>query len=142
MILKQKINTIICTAFLLLTSTTLLSQQGNVLTNDTASNIEKYEADTVWLLPYEYAVLHTNLGSDCICSIQNKSNANSALVANTGAADSLKFDNDSLFNGVHTIPIREQLIIIADFEGHDLNILNLSMEPTANVIVVLLCPSE
>ncbi|MEM9023502.1 MAG: hypothetical protein AAGB22_07155 [Bacteroidota bacterium] len=82
--------------------------------------------------------LETNNGSDCVAYLSNQSEQTITAV-NIGAPQQLTFDNDSLFNGIHVLLPGEQLIAVGNFEGKQVNTLNLS--PYAVVLEVLLyCP--
>jgi len=119
----------------------------NTSVADTASitipEISVHKADTIEILPYDSAIINTDNGSMCICSIQNPGgNQGAATVANIGAQDSIKFDDGTAFNGVHAIRANEQLIATANFRGAQLVILNLSMVPDTKLLVAVLCITD
>ncbi|TDQ29962.1 hypothetical protein DFQ07_0292 [Tenacibaculum caenipelagi] len=129
---KKKGLYIICTilAFFVFASNTAFSQ-----------SITKSKLDTIVLLKNEYAVLNTNNGSQCICYINNISKAQQATVVNTGDTNNVKFNDNTPFNGIHVLTVRQQLIAVADFKGSQLIVSNLSPYDII-VIVSILCPKD
>ncbi|MDY8137737.1 hypothetical protein [Aquimarina sp. 2201CG5-10] len=106
-----------------------------------AQKIVKSKLDTIVLSQYEYAILSTNNGSQCICYINNISKAQKATVVNTGDTQNIKFNDSTQFNGIHKLAIRQQLIAVADFKGSQLIVSNLSPYEIM-VLVSILCPED
>lgn len=104
-------------------------------------DFNKHKGDTIVLSRFNYAVLKTNNGSQCICYISNSSRSQNATVVNTGATTTVTFNDGTAFNGIHTLTIQQQIIAIADFAGSNLIISNLSPYEI-QVIVMILCPKD
>jgi hypothetical protein len=103
--------------------------------------IAKFKADTVSLSRFEYTKKITNNGSDCTCSITNSSLANLATLVVTGAPDSMKVNSMVLFNGIHTLPPGQQMIVAGNFMGKQVTVMNLSLL-NVHITVMLFCPSD
>lgn len=104
-----------------------------------AQQLTKHQLDTLVLSRFEYAVLNTNNGSECICYIQNLSEAQNATLVNSGDQGQVKFNDSTLFNGIHVLKLREQLIAMADFRGNRLIVSNLTPYQI-EILVSILCP--
>jgi len=102
----------------------------------------KFKADTVSLSRFGYMVKITNNGSDCICSITNTSLANLATVVVSGAPDNMQviIDSSVTFNGTHVLQPGRQVIVVGNFMGKQVTIMNLSL-PSVPVTVMFYCPS-
>jgi len=96
--------------------------------------------DTITLALFEYVQLHTNNGSACVFYASNASNADIATLVNTGAPDSLVFDDKSFFNGIHHLAPGQQLIAVGNFMGKQIASINLS-EKGIPITVMLFCPN-
>jgi len=106
-----------------------------------AQQLVKSKVDTIILSPYEYATLGTKNGSPCICNINNLSNAQTATVVNTGDTENRTFNDSTLFNGIHILKAKQQIIAVSDFKGSQLIVSNFS--PYAILILVsILCPQD
>jgi hypothetical protein len=132
--LRQRINILkrgvfILPFFLFLFYTTAFGQQQTKLLHD-----------TITLFPFEYIQLVTNNGSSCVYYVGNTSNAEIATIVNVGAPDSLKFNDNSLFNGIHHLVPGQQLIAVGDFMGRQLSTINLSSK-VIPVTLMLYCPN-
>ena len=106
-----------------------------------AQNPIKHKLDTVSLSRFAYFQHTTNNGSACICYLLNPSNANNATAVNIGAPDSLRFNDNSLFNGIHLLAPRQQIIAVGNFTGRQITITNLSSK-NINITVMLFCPGN
>jgi len=106
-----------------------------------AQNPITAKLDTVSLSRFAYFQHTTNNGSACICYLLNPSNVNNATAVNVGAPDSLRFDNNSLFNGIHLLAPGQQIIVFGNFAGRQITITNLSSKNT-NITVMLYCPGN
>ncbi|PKH51752.1 hypothetical protein CXF68_14135 [Tenacibaculum sp. Bg11-29] len=91
-----------------------------------SQELKSIKVDTLSLNRFENVVLQTNNGSDCICLINNPSSAQNAIITAMGAPEGVLFDNNSLFNGIHTLAVKEQIIALNDFKGQKLTIANLT----------------
>nr|WP_315424447.1 hypothetical protein [uncultured Pedobacter sp.] len=117
--------------FLMTLSWTLVSSQSPT----------KQQQKTITLLPFQYTQLKTHNGPSCVYYMRNASLFNIAVAVNTGAPDSIKYDNGTLFNGIHTLAPGQQIIVIGDFKGKQLNTINLSAQNVA-ITTMLFCPGN
>lgn len=101
----------------------------------------KNKLDTVSLSRFAYYQHGTNNGSACIYYLSNPSNATNATAVNIGAPDSLRFDDHSLFNGIHLLAPRQQIIAVGNFSGKQITTTNLSSTNTS-ITVMLFCPGN
>jgi hypothetical protein len=85
--------------------------------------------------------LKTNNGTACTCYIGNPGNANIVSAVSVGAPDSLKFDDNTFFNGIHRIEPGRQLIAVGNFMGKQLSIVNFS-PMHMRIIVAIYCPGN
>lgn len=106
-----------------------------------AQGMVKSKADTVRLTRFEFAQKQTNNGSDCICSITNNSQANTATIVLTGAPDTstITLDSTTTFNGTHYLKPGQQAIAVGNFAGTVITVLNLSLLNVV-IVVMLFCP--
>lgn len=106
-----------------------------------AQGMVRSKADTVWLSRFEFAQKQTNNGSDCICSITNNSQANTATIVLTGAPDTstIQLDSPETFNGTHYLKPGQQAIAVGNFAGKTITVLNLSLLNVV-IVVMLFCP--
>lgn len=117
--------------FLMMLNWTLVSSQSPI----------KQQQKTITLLPFEYTWLPTNNGTSCVYYMRNASLSDIAVVVNTGAPDSIKYDNGSLVNGIHTLVPGQQIIVVGDFNGKQLSTINLSTQNVA-ITTMLFCPGH
>ncbi len=103
--------------------------------------VNPYNVDAIVVSQYEYAVLNTNNGSQCICVVKNNSFAEEAIVVIIGDGTQSLFDNDSSLNGIHILKIKEQIIAVSDFKGSQIIVSNFSSN-NESVIVSMLCNSS
>lgn len=103
--------------------------------------LHKSRVDTVQLARFEYATVRTNNGTDCSCNILNMDVGNIATIGASGAPDSVRFSNNTLFNGIHEMPPQGQLIALADFGGKPLYISNESPY-SIKVLLSVYCPQN
>ena len=101
----------------------------------------KAQLDTITLMQNEYAILNTNNGSQCICSINNISKAQIATVVTIGDTQNVRFNDSTLFNGIHMLAVQKQIIAVADFKGSQLTVSNMSPYKTI-VIISFLCTKD
>ncbi len=101
----------------------------------------KRKVDTLSLYPFQSVQLKTNNGTACTCYIGNPSNANIVSTVSVGAPDSLKFDDNTFFNGIHRIEPGRQLIAVGNFMGKQLSIVNFS-PMHMRIIVAIYCPGN
>lgn len=106
-----------------------------------AQSLTRHRQDTVALFKYDYNQQPTNNGSACVYYLFNPSVANMAIAVSMGAPDSMRFDDASLFNGIHRLAPGQQLISIGDFQGKQVSTINLS---PANhpITITLYCPQN
>ena len=100
--------------------------------------IEPFNVDTIVISQYEYVILNTNNGTQCVCVIKNNSLSQEAVVVIIRDTQNSFFDNGSALNGIHLLKIKEQLIAIADFKGSQIIVSNFSSN-NESVIVSILC---
>ncbi|WP_430409952.1 hypothetical protein [Kordia sp.] len=102
--------------------------------------IKHSKVETVLIYQYEYIVLSTNNGTECICTIKNTNNSQEVIVTIIGDTQNTFFNNNSRLNGIHVLSVKEQIIAISNFKGSQIIISNFSIND-APVFIGFLCPS-